>query len=191
MYQGYSYNNPAASGYAQAYPSQGSSSSGSSGPYVSSSAPVSHPLPSRPNINAPHYTVDTEIPYPEGYVPKPKSSTDDKTKKKASSSSTAAASASSTLYPPSSSITPNYAAAFANRQQTGAQAADDKKKKKKALRAAGGEVWEDPTLQEWDPSKSSMSFMCQVGLLIIWGDAWCIWQTMIDQSAPQVDISSV
>ncbi|KAJ3414642.1 hypothetical protein HDV05_006283 [Chytridiales sp. JEL 0842] len=137
--QPYHYGAPA-SGSAQSYPPSSS--------YTTSSAPIAASLPPRPT-NTANYTVDMEIPYPEGYVPKPKTASDDKAKKKLHSSSAPAASSSSSssLYPAASQSTPNYAAAFA---KVAAKKGGEEKKKKKLLRAAGGEVWEDPTLQEWD-----------------------------------------
>ncbi|KAJ3318604.1 hypothetical protein HDU76_000788 [Blyttiomyces sp. JEL0837] len=90
---------------------------------------------------------NAEIPYPEGYVPPVKSSTEkekEKGKKKSSSSANANAAGSSSSFGvnpgPSSYKPPTYTVPVK----------EEKKKKKKILRAAGGEVWEDPTLQEWD-----------------------------------------
>ncbi|KAJ3104186.1 RNA-binding protein 42 [Phlyctochytrium planicorne] len=75
-----------------------------------------------------------EVPYPEGYVPKSASLLEEKAKKAAGTLMTNAAIAQRYLASKYSKPTNKF----------------ESKKKKKILRAAGGEVWEDPTLNEWD-----------------------------------------
>ncbi|KAJ3218192.1 RNA-binding protein 42 [Dinochytrium kinnereticum] len=77
-----------------------------------------------------------EIPYPEGYEPKSAASLEEKAKKSKTALNNAAAIAQRYIASKYSTPTNKF----------------DGKKKKKIMRAAGGEVWEDPTLNEWDPN---------------------------------------
>ncbi|KAI8842554.1 hypothetical protein BC829DRAFT_364238 [Chytridium lagenaria] len=75
-----------------------------------------------------------EVPYPEGYVPKSAASLEEKARKSKASLTNAQAIAQRYIASKYSAPTNKF----------------DSKKKKKIVRAAGGEVWEDPTLHEWD-----------------------------------------
>ncbi|KAI8850491.1 hypothetical protein BC829DRAFT_374327 [Chytridium lagenaria] len=78
------------------------------------------------------YSLLKEVPYPEGYVPKEK-----KEVKKAKEGEK----------PLSRAMIMAKAQAI---RMNGTKTRFDQKKKKKMLRVAGGEVWDDPSLQDWD-----------------------------------------
>ncbi|KAJ3244524.1 hypothetical protein HDU78_010831 [Chytriomyces hyalinus] len=97
------------------------------------------------------------VPYPEGYVPSALSAKEKKKRDKEKERKKESG-ASSFMLPPkpmfgssaaaSSSTVSTLYAIPKNKMDEGKVT----KKKKKILRAAGGEVWEDETMQEWDPN---------------------------------------
>ncbi|KAJ3029925.1 hypothetical protein HDV00_009348 [Rhizophlyctis rosea] len=90
-------------------------------------------------------------PYPEGYTPNPASAkviTIGAEEKKAAAFAALPSLSSST----STSISAPPTIIGTTYTTPGAAASAHKKKKKNIVRAAGGEVWEDPTLLEWDES---------------------------------------
>lgn len=124
--------------------------------------PPRPPQPSYPLLHS-DQTDAQGVPYPEGYVPPVKGKKDKKKKSSTTTTTTTTTPSFSTPFGSyaSSSISSSASTAaglskpYGGIQKTttgGDGSSSGKKKKKKILRVAGGEVWEDPTLQEWDSS---------------------------------------
>ncbi|KAJ3193755.1 RNA-binding protein 42 [Irineochytrium annulatum] len=131
----------------QSYASMGGSGLNAMG--IGVRAPQSHvPQPSATQNGGLNnfYHDMKEAPYPEGYVPKPKAEGGSKkSKNHATSGSNSTTVPFSVVGSRGGTVTGPHYSMPSNKME-------ERKKKKKIIRAAGGEVWEDPTLLDWDPN---------------------------------------